>query len=71
MAEQQLPETMSIEEAAQHFGVSGETVRRWCRQGRLRSYKIAGRTSRVRVTVESVHRLVEELRRQASDAQTG
>ena len=65
----ELPETMSVEEVAKLLDVSHETVRYWYRQGKLRGFKKGGRTSPIRITTESVERYLEELRRQASDAQ--
>lgn len=37
------PEVLSIREAAEHFGVSSHTVRRWIREGRLQAEQRPGR----------------------------
>jgi excisionase family DNA binding protein len=48
-------DTISIKEAAQRLGVDEDTVRNWMKRGWLKGFKLSpGRTSRVRVYVESI-----------------
>ncbi|MEB3023925.1 excisionase family DNA-binding protein [[Mycobacterium] crassicus] len=42
-----LPARPSIAEAAEHFGVSGMTVRRWIAAGRLSAHRVGPRLIRL------------------------
>ena len=56
---------LRIGEAAEMLGVSVETVRRWEREGRLRTKRTGG--GQRRVPLDEVRRLLDERRRAGTD----
>ena len=48
---------VSPEEAAKYLGVSKQTVRAWCRLGKIRSTKLGHHT--VRISVASLEQMLE------------
>lgn len=57
-----LPEAMTINGIAKHWGLSHWTVRTWIRQGRIASFKV-GR--RILVRVDDIRELIAESYRPA------
>ena len=51
------PRFLSIGEAAVHLGVSGPTVRRWIREGRLQATQPGGSQGVLRVPLAELKRL--------------
>lgn len=47
MNEKALPKRMSIRQASEYHGVCDKTIRRMIADGRLRAYRVGGRTIRV------------------------
>lgn len=48
------------EQAAEYLGVSKQTVRAWCKAGKLRSAKLGHHT--VRISTSSIEKLLERVK---------
>jgi len=44
----------TIEDVAKMFGVNPETVRRWCRSGKLKFFKLPGKKGEYRISMEDI-----------------
>jgi excisionase family DNA binding protein len=51
---------LTVEQVAEEMQVSGETVRRWLRSGRLRGWQPGGTKIGWRIPASEVRRLVQE-----------
>jgi excisionase family DNA binding protein len=50
---------ITLQEAAEHYGVSVKTIRRYIAEGRLRAYKLGSRT--IRVSLDDVEALARPI----------
>ena len=56
------PRFLTVAQAAVALGVSGPTIRRWVRGGRLGAVQIGGETGVLRVPEAELERLIAEAR---------
>ena len=55
----EMPEMLTVDEAAATLRVTAETVRRWLRDGRIRGVRLGGRKAGWRIPAGEVRRLLE------------
>lgn len=51
----------TVEDLMKKFNVSGETVRRWCRSGQIRSVKLPGSKGKYRFTQQAIEEFLDTI----------